>query len=469
VRTLSTFSLALAGCSDEVIQRNMARVLTELRVMGAWHFALMAPALLDAVTKIIRASDQGGVVKAIHEFVCRVRDDPEFARKLITKHHSPVSYSNLAGVEQDGDVFGSVAQKEAYERLCAPTQHDDLAVQLLQVSAAQIAKVNVCMSSDLLQGEQAECKGKRGDNITDERFFGMLDWRNTIQRTMSQLRKDALAQWETNNTMAWLEAMGEKAADKVVAKFAMTSVTDATMAKNKAEQGAADSKRRRDAAAAIESQEQNQAIKASACSLPAGVERWTAANFDSKFAELQGSAQQKRDVMKQQWAFLKGWAERAKQRMGAAPGAAAGVDKWKDALRGKLQDGGLMEAIEGIIAQAAQREGVDRRTEVLGAVLTDLPPAPPVSDAVIQASLQKIASLENYDVRSKKHREDEEFHRLMSPEQYSTWFRAQLQLPKAKRRQCVGKRTALGTFKGKLFESLKARRGRPAAGDAGGE
>eukprot|EP00961_Rhodomonas_salina_P261132 3529157-Rhodomonas_salina.1 len=96
VLTLSTFSLQFAGCSEETINANKARVLTELRVMGAWHYALFVPALRDSVEAVtgICASDQASVVQAIQAFALRMLDDPAFAKLLITEHAAPVTYKN---------------------------------------------------------------------------------------------------------------------------------------------------------------------------------------------------------------------------------------------------------------------------------------------------------------------------------------------------------------------------------------
>ena len=84
VRSLSTFSMDAADTA--AINRNKARVLSEVRCMGIWHFVLKIPALMLSAKSMKKFSDQQPVVKQIDAFLLKVRDDKEFAKTLMTLH-----------------------------------------------------------------------------------------------------------------------------------------------------------------------------------------------------------------------------------------------------------------------------------------------------------------------------------------------------------------------------------------------
>jgi hypothetical protein len=121
---------------------------------------------------------------------------------------------------------------------------------VLQISAAAMIKTNINMSQDLLEvTEQEERKfvGKKGDNIYDERYFAKMDWRNTLSKMMSQVRKDALCMWETNKTDDWLDCLPKQVADDLVKIFSRCKLTDETIAKSaKDEKDAKDERKRRE-------------------------------------------------------------------------------------------------------------------------------------------------------------------------------------------------------------------------------
>lgn len=95
VRTLATFMLDKNKV--EMIKRNKARVLMEVKCMGIWHFALMVPALMLTAKGMKFFKDQQVVIKAIHAFLERVANDIDFARTLMQEHISPVSFVNHEG------------------------------------------------------------------------------------------------------------------------------------------------------------------------------------------------------------------------------------------------------------------------------------------------------------------------------------------------------------------------------------
>ena len=163
VRSLSTFSMDAADTA--AIDRNKARVLSEVRCMGIWHFALMIPALMLSAKSMKKFSDQQPVVKQIHAFLLKVRDDKEFAKTLMTLHDSPVSFVNPNGfLAFDG--AGSDAQFHAYEMLCQSTRNDDMTLQMLQGTAAGMIKTNYDMSADLIiSREQQDIKCMWSNNI----------------------------------------------------------------------------------------------------------------------------------------------------------------------------------------------------------------------------------------------------------------------------------------------------------------
>ena len=437
-------------------------VLTQLRVMGAWHFALMVPALDDAVTRIKSADDQGESVRSIHSFAREIANNPDFARKLITLHNSPVTYRNWTGAAVHGvQAFKSPAQQEAYKRLTRSTKHDDLTVQLLQLSAQQVIKVNENMSHDLLEGKDGNehSKGKSGDNMVDERFFGKMDWRTLVQRMMKEVRKQALCMWETNGTLEYLRSLGDEEALKLVGTFARSSVTDAAERKAARDEKAARQAGSNRDYSIIATNMEKLAEKEAMRSLPEGVERWTAANFDSKFAELEHLATQvRRESVIQQWDYLKAWSEKATGvRMGAAPQKAAGVDRWRDALRAKVFDEEFMQAIEDVVRQASAEDVADV-PGVLGGELSSIPATELLPEEKLSCLKRKIAESAKDRTRSTKHRQEDLYFELQHPRTYTVWFHEELNREKKKRKKCEGISTALGGWKGRLFPKRKRRR-----------
>jgi hypothetical protein len=175
VRTLSTFMLDKSEV--ELIERNKARVLQEVRCMGIWHFALMVPALLLTAKGMKHFKDQKAVIQAIHAFLVRVQDDKEFAKTLMEMHISPVSFVNPEGLSPFYG-FGSDNQRIAYAQLCQPNENDEMCLEMLQFTASAMIKTNFDMSADLVIGEepQVDIKSMRHHNIGCERIFGFKDW-----------------------------------------------------------------------------------------------------------------------------------------------------------------------------------------------------------------------------------------------------------------------------------------------------
>ena len=163
VRTLATFMLDKNEV--EMIERNKARVLMEVKCMGIWHFALMVPALMLTAKGMTHFKDQQWVIKAIHAFIDKVANDKEFARTLMTEHISPVSFVNHDGASPFSGV-ASDNQRLAYQQLCKTTDNDEMCLQMLQWTATAMIKTNFDMSANLVLGEQQQdIKSMRHHNM----------------------------------------------------------------------------------------------------------------------------------------------------------------------------------------------------------------------------------------------------------------------------------------------------------------
>jgi hypothetical protein len=267
--------------------------------------------------------------------------------------------------------------------------------------------------------------------------------------------------WETNGTLEYLRSLGDDKALKLVGTFARSSVTDA------AEQKAArDEKSARQAGSnkdcsIIATNMEKLAEKEAMRSLPEGVERWTAANFDSKFAELQHlPTKVRRESVIQQWDYLKAWSEKATGvRMGAAPPKLAGVDRWRDALRAKIADEQFMQAIEDVVRQASAgvADGVDV-PGVLGGELSSVPATELLPEEKLASLKRKIAESVKDRTHSTKHRQEDLHFELQHPCKYTVWFHEELHREKKKRKKCEGIAMALGGWKGRLFQKRKRAR-----------
>jgi len=194
-------------------------------------------------------------------------------------------------------------------------------------------------------------------------------------------------------------------------------------------------------------------------SLPEGVERWTAANFDSKFAELEHLATQvRRESVIQQWDYLKAWSEKATgMLMGAAPPKLAGVDRWRDALSAKIVDEEFMQAIEDVVRQASAVDVVDvvDVPGVLGGELSSIPATVLLPEEKLSGLKRKIAESAKDRTHSTKHRQEDLHFELQHPRTYTVWFHEELNREKKKRKKCEGISTALGGWKGRLFPKRK--------------
>ena len=290
-------------------------------------------------------------------------------------------------------------------------------------------KTNINMSQDLLEvTEQEERKfvGKKGDNIYDERYFSKMDWRNTLSKMMSQVSKDALCMWETNKTEDWLDCLPKQVADDLVKIFSWCKLTDETIAKSaKDEKDAKDERKRREGEvikkARAEAEEKRKCL-----TLPEGEEQWTAATCDEKFAELQTSglrADAKKEVMYRQWRFIREWAELGKVKPGA--GCTGGVGAVFEHLRSKLQDNVLMQKLDACMILYAVEASM--AGGVLGEQLCKVPAVAPMELEYLLIKKRKYFESANENVRSKKHRvEEEEDHRLKSPRQFEWWWASKL-------------------------------------------
>ena len=173
--------------------------------MGIWHFALMIPALMLSAKSMKKFSNQQPVVKQIHAFLLKVRDDKEFAKTLMTLHDSPVSFVNPNGFSAF-DGVGSDAQFHAYEMLCQSTNNDDMTLQMLQGTAAAMIKTNYDMLADLIiGGEQQDIKCMCANNIRCERVFGFKDWRFHVAKCELGLRTDGVIMTRMNKTTQWVD------------------------------------------------------------------------------------------------------------------------------------------------------------------------------------------------------------------------------------------------------------------------
>eukprot|EP00961_Rhodomonas_salina_P012811 172564-Rhodomonas_salina.1 len=292
VRTLSTFSLGLAECTEEQIQQVMVHILAHLRAQAAIHYAVMVPALKACATGIKHAGQQGPEIRKTHKFLKRCVEEKGYARLLITKHDAPVSYVNPDGLYHE-DAFCSPAQREAYNRMCEPCEHDDITVEVLETVAAAMLKVNINMSWDLLRDEEGaldhleHSEGKSADNITDERYFAKMDWRTRISRMLSQIRKDALCVWETNKTSEWIDSLPREIGDELICIFAQHSVTEATIQLDKKRYVTAEKKRKQKDAEDIESQAKKTNAENAKLTLPDGFERWTVDDCEERLQALQ--------------------------------------------------------------------------------------------------------------------------------------------------------------------------------------
>ena len=424
MRTLSTFELTRAGCSKESVDLNKTRVSVELRVMGAWHYALMVPAL-KASAEMMNANDQAPVIRKIHTFLLDIAENADRAQELITQHDSPVSWENTTGLYR-ADGFASEAQREAYNRLCQQSPHDLKAVEYIQLSAAAMIKTNINMSWELLKDDASTDKyiGKSADNITDERYFAKMDWRTRISQMLAQVRKDALCMWETNRTEDWLDELPEEVADTLVTLFAKTSVTDATLAKDTEDQLVTNEKRRKLQAQDIAAQQKKDADTRRKLFLPVGVERWTAETCNDQFTAIQNavpkkSAEQKKEIMTQQIAYISGWAAKEKLKMDTAQGT--GVQAVFERLQKALNNRVLMQGVEFAISKAEREAAVE--VGVLGVTLSHLPVMGSMSAAGVEKLKSSFIDSAKARTRSKRHREQEfEESAWQHPYIYMMWW-----------------------------------------------
>eukprot|EP00961_Rhodomonas_salina_P159365 2146131-Rhodomonas_salina.1 len=88
----------------------------------------MTDALEDSAHVVKHSGQQGPQIRSMHKFLEQVEADPDYARLLITRHYSPVSYNNPAGLFREG-AFASDAQHEGYNCICEPSIHNDLCIE----------------------------------------------------------------------------------------------------------------------------------------------------------------------------------------------------------------------------------------------------------------------------------------------------------------------------------------------------
>ena len=124
-------------------------------------------------------------------------------------------------------------------------------------------------------------------------------------------------------------------------------------------------------------------------------------------------------------------------------------------MRAKIQDEEFMAKIDKAMEQDALRRGVP--AGVLGNALSKIPSYGKIDGRVMEERKRKISALANEEVRAKKHRDEAFTDRLLHIKEYNKWFWEQLQMAKAKRRQCEGKITALGKFRGAWFAKAPRR------------
>lgn len=424
VRTMSTFSLDAKEV--ELIERNKARVLCEVRCMGIWHFALMVPALLMSARGMKKFSDQQPVIKAIHAFLTRVRDDEAFARTLMEEHDSPVSFVNPLGTSPF-DGIGSANQWEAYKILCSPTANDALTLQMLQGTAAAMIKTNYDMSADLvLGGVQQDIKSMRANNISCERVFGFKDWRFHVAKMELGLRTDGIIMTRMNKTTEWveqqIEELGEEEFDKWFDIIVSTAFTKATESEYKAHHREADKEcmdRRR---AKLKEDEAKQEEEMQLLTL-VNEEEFDAGNVDASFWDLTqwiSGQQTKKDKasvkamalerIRRQWQRFKLIATSSKipARQQAWPNQPSGVNLqvWLEAFKKMLNDTRLLGVLKKGRANLAKRGDVEVRP--LGEVLSAIPAVKGLDEDEMRQFKQNCEDNSNKNHhRSKRHRDFE--------------------------------------------------------------
>ena len=230
----------------------------------------MTVCLLASVNVVTVASGQRPVLQKLHRFLVLIATNEAFRRLLITEHAVPVTFENF---ECDGWVGcvpfvgpPSAPQDESYRRICAPNNHDELTLQILQHSANYMITKQINMSWDQVQDAPADedtemLDYKLGHNRGDERTFSRIDWRNIIARQMGQFRKDALNMFHGNGTAEWLDSLPKERRDQIINAVSKAAVTDAAISANHEQHKATDALRRERDGVAADKAEKDQEEK----------------------------------------------------------------------------------------------------------------------------------------------------------------------------------------------------------------
>jgi hypothetical protein len=192
-------------------------VLSELRMMAAWQYSLMGPALLAGAKCMPTVNQQSVVVKAIHTMLEQVADvGNNTATQLITEQRDGEGnithpFTFMEGVLKEMNMPLELLELKplhllAYQRMCQSTATDELVVDLLRVSAAGMMKKQIDMSADLLFKDYVESfVGKSASNTACERSFGFLDWWKKFAIRQKTVRTNGLIMFRVNDTVQWLQ------------------------------------------------------------------------------------------------------------------------------------------------------------------------------------------------------------------------------------------------------------------------
>ena len=231
-----------------------------------------------------------------------------------------------------------------------------------------------------------------------------------------------------NGTAEWLESLPEDERNQIIDNIIKSHNTAQAIYDNHQSVLAADTKRRENDGVAADEAEKEHAEKEACMTLEEGVEEWTPENVVEKgiaLTTMNAGAAVKRAILKRQWMFQKGWAEKAKKTVGAMPPPTAGVTKWLQKLQDKLHDRELQAAITKLRAETHTIEVCPP----LDINLSAIPAQVLVSEEVMQKRGREIIESASFKARCTKHKRED--HRdaslwFITPISFCMWFTGQI-------------------------------------------
>jgi hypothetical protein len=241
----------------------------------------------------------------------------------------------MAAISPNGMSEG---HRLAYKKMCEDAGDDEIVLDIIQYSAAHMAKTQINMSADLILTEaKREFQDNPVDNVASERVFGFIGFRHKLAWNENVVRTNAHMMWRMNGVSEWLEAMQPAQRDKLICAVSSTKVKNALLRRQKAREEAIEDYKAQEQEEWIAKGTEKMQQRAAACN---SCDIWTVSSMSGRIAEYPGGprSKEKLEALKQQWRALKTWANKGKLTF-PFPNmpSKGGVIKWIESVKTLLQ------------------------------------------------------------------------------------------------------------------------------------